>query len=216
MNKKQNDKINKPDYEDIYNNVVLKTIKTCIDEMDDSFKLQYKVSEIPQQDFYKNYSKAFRQNRRNLKDFFYGENAHHFLNPFKISAILCHTLIECKSIKFGINFTADIVKKHQDNIWLADNVFVNFKIAFLSSVGLIYNLVLSDLVKVIKDKDTRQKCELVTSGKLLDYGLYDECSFQANVIVHIARNALMGKEFDDLWFALMMFQWYEYSMKYIK
>ena len=212
MSQKQTNSQKKSDYEEIYNDIVKNTISVCLREMAEDFKEQYGVCEIPDEDFYKKYSKVFRKNRRNLKDSFYGDDPHHFLNPFKVSAILCRTLIECKAIKFSANkvITSDIIKKN-DNLWLANNAFVNFKIAFLSSVGLIYNLALS---KLAKDEQKEAESYLIEYQQLINYNVYDECSFQTNIIVHLARNAILGKDFDDLMFALMMFQWYEYSIKY--
>ena len=181
----------------------------CLNEItDQSFKDQFSPSRISSQEYEREYAKKFRECRRNLKDLFYGDDEHHFLNPPKLAAVLCRTIMECKPIKFDNRAVIDeaLISKKDYN-WLANNLFINYKIAFLCSISLVYGQILAEK-KPAKDSD------FVISGQLASYGLYDRNSFQANVIVNLARNALMGREFDDLMFALMMFQWHEYTVKY--
>lgn len=199
----------KADYHVIYEQFVEPTISICLAEIDDdNFKKQFSPTRLGSEEYEKKYAKKFRECRRNLKDLFYGDDEHHFLNPPKLAAVLCRTIIECKPIKFSNTSSIDeslIGKK--DYIWLANNLFVNYKVAFLSSISLIY-------AQILAEKEPNINSDFIKHGNLAKYGLYDGNSFQTNMIVNLARNALMGKEFDDLMFALMMFQWHEYTLNY--
>lgn len=198
-----------PDYLDLYDNHVLPTIKTCLDEMTDAdFRQKYKPVFPNSKDYKKRYARAFRKNRRELKDLFYGDEEHGFLNPEKLAAVLCHTLIDCKPIKFSGNGTiTSNTMSSADQRWSANHLFVNYKVAFLSSISVVYS-------KILAEKKPGQDSQILKDRTMARYGLYDQKSFQANVIINLARNAMLGREFDDLSFALMMFQWHEYTLLY--
>ena len=200
---------NKSDYDIIYDQFVKPTIDACLNEIDDSnFKKQFSPVALQSNLYKKKFAKKFRECRRNLKDLFYGEDEHHFLNPTKLAAILCRTIIECKPIKFSNAAEIDYNSISKcDYTWLANNLFINYKIAFLSSTSLIY-------AQILAEKTPDINSEFVRNGNLARYGVYDGNSFQTNMIVNLARSALMGREFDDLSFALIMFQWHEYTLKY--
>ena len=83
---------------------------------------------------------------------------------------------------------------------------IELKIAFLSSISVVYS-------QILAEKEPDENSDFVKTGQLAKYGCYDRNSFQTNVIINLARNALLGREFDELMFALMMFQWYEYTLK---
>ena len=199
----------KSDYYIIFEQFVKPTIDICLDEIDDEdFKRQFDPKPISSEVYEKKYAQKFRECRRNLKDLFYGEDEHHLLNPPKLAAVLCRTIIECKPVKFNktVKIDDNIISQRDYN-WLANNLFINYKIAFLSSVSLIY-------AQILAEKEPDVNSEFVKNGNLARYGIYDNNSFQANMIVNLARNALLGREFDDLTFALMMFQWHEYTINH--
>ena len=91
----------RPDYLDLYYDYVVPTVETCMKEMTNlDFRREYDPVSLLSEDYKRKYVKAFRKNRRALTDLFYGDEDHGYLNPEKIAAVLCHTLIDCKPIKF--------------------------------------------------------------------------------------------------------------------
>ena len=201
------EKKQKSDYIVFYEEFVLPTIEICKKEISDSnFEDEYKPI-FDEASYRKKYAKTFRANRRKLKDLFYGDDDHNYLNPMKLAAVLCHTLIDCKPIKFdGDVVINESTLSSYNSVWLANNLLINYKIAFLSSISLVY-------AQILAEKKPGKESAIVKKGRLADYGFYDRNSFQTNVIINLARNALLGREFDDLMFALMMFQWHEYTLK---
>lgn len=83
---------------------------------------------------------------------------------------------------------------------LVSKYHLNYKIAVLSSLKLIYEQLLAEYKPKTESK-------ILKIGRLADYNRYDNASLQTNLIINLARNAILGKEFDDLNYALMMFQW---------
>ncbi len=199
----------KSDYIVFFEEFVLPTIETCQNEIsDENLKTEYKPVFLDKENYKKRYAKTFRANRRKLKDLFYGNDEHNYLNPMKLAAVLCHTLIECKPIRFEGNVQiSEHTLSSYNSVWLANHLLINYKIAFLSSISLVFSQILAEKKP---DKDS----EFVKSGQLAQYGCYDRNSFQTNMIINLARNSLLGRDFDDLMFALMMFQWHEYTVKY--
>lgn len=206
----QNEK-NIADYIKIYQQDVSKVIKDCLEEVTDEFKEKSGLYEIPSEKYLRSFSNCFRKHRRKLKDIVYGDDEHGLLNPTKLSAVLCHTIIDCKPIGFKNtkNVLSIYSSSNKDYIWLVNNILINYKIAVLSSLKLIYEQLLAEY-------KPKTESDILKIGRLADYNRYDNASLQTNLIINLARNAILGKEFDELNYALMMFQWQEYTIKEFK
>lgn len=195
------------DYIKIYQQDVAKVVQDCLDEMDGTFKEEAEFFVIPSEKYLRSFSKTFRKHRRKLKDVVYGDDEHGLLNPTKLAAVLCHTIIDCKPIGFkNLKNILSISSYDKEPVWLANNILINYKIAVLSSLRLIYEQLLAEY------KPTTDS-EILQIGRLADYDKYDKTSVQTNLIINLARNTLLGKEFDELNYALMMFQWQQYAIK---
>lgn len=199
----------KADYEKIYSQDVVKVVDDSLSEMDANFRNETQAKDIMDKQYLCLFSKTFRKYRRRLKDIVYGNNEHGLLNPTKLASVLCHTLIDCKPIKFTSDKAEFLINKSlesNDKIWLVNNVLINYKIAILSSLRLIYEDILASYKPA---KGT----EILNHGHLANYELYDNMSIQSNLIINLARNELLGQDFDELNYALIMFQWREYTIK---
>lgn len=198
------------DYLDFYNRYVIPITKAVYNDIEEEFKSKYNPVIINDEDAYeKKYASTFRKNRRILKDYCYKSGEHDFLNQFKLAAVLCKTLMDCKRIKFDSNVQINRteINKH-DYKWLVHNLFINYKIAFFCSEALLFDTYLG------KKKPDKEKDELCSIGHFYNYGTeYDDNTFVNNMIVQLARNCLAGVPFDYLTYALMMYQWYNYSLE---
>ena len=126
--------------------VIWPTIEAAVEEVDDEFRkacgLQLAYSDIAK---YKQDLMDFYHDKRQwLKGVYLPHDEHPLLDMHKLGAILCRSLLAYKPFyfnfqdaeRFVVNKFSGDKRNHID--WFVNNIYINYKVAFYVSTGLIY------------------------------------------------------------------------------
>lgn len=211
----------------IWEKIIYPTIQAAGKEIDEDFKkashcdLAYANIEkykLALMDFY-------HEKRQWLKSVYLPHEEHPLLDVHKLGAILCRSMLAYKPFYFDFDAATQYVlhkyaneNDEQNHIeWFVDNIYVNYKVAFYASVGMIY----LELLYSYKGDDNVPinpgAFEYFISRKVLDF--YDKSerhdSFENSCIIALQKNDVLGRSFDYLTYAIMLFQLEQYNrMKY--
>lgn len=210
---------------------IVKAIKTAIAECEDDFAKQCSVQERPRKEFLAAVENSYREYRSFLKKECYGTRSDEgLLDARKIAAVVCKALIKEKPISFDeeialsqlIQKRASLKKDNNDsesneelNYWIVNNYFINYKVAFLASIMIVYNVLLEELAHEGKNVETAKKLGLL--GELYKYPDskgFD--SFQVNVVIGLGRADMIGRELDTFLFAMLLYQMEMYTLLALK
>lgn len=177
---------------------------------------------------------VYRGLRETLKAICYGSNADSgFLDGRKIAAVFCGALIQAKVFTFDLDQAKalmvqkkNIMSSVEFNSWLAQNVYLNYKLAYYVGLQLVYLTLLYDLndpqmagsLYGISESDANTLIVALNDiGHLLPYpSPPDADSFDVNVIIGLARADLTGQDFDMFLFAMQLYQLEMYTIERLK
>lgn len=215
----------------IWKLIIIPAIDSCFNELDPDFLENVKPTKDSFGKKRRQIEKDYRALREQLKKDCYGDCGNGCLDDKKIGAIICFVLIKNKPVTFSLSLAKDFAleKKNtltegQYNTWAANNILVNYKIAFVASQYLVYWGTKYCLEKKdpalggINDQD----CETIlkklkNKGRLARYPLYPNFdSFGVNLIVALARTDFRGYNIDIQLFALQLWQMQMYTLELLK
>lgn len=159
--------------------------------------------------------KIYKKKREWLKRVYLPNDKNPILDMHKIGSLLCRSIIGDKPISFDLVKSKEYVErnnKRNDKQWLIDNAYVNYKIAFYVSVGLLYIEMISNL----REKDKNEEADIIEQdGALYFYpkSPHHE-NFQSSCIIGLMKNDIAKRDFDYLSYSAMLFQIERYN--YIK
>lgn len=185
--------------------------------------------------------------RRQLKDTCYGVSSHHNpeekLDGKKIAAVLCAALISKKGFQFNTGkareFTETQLRKLAGkpllfNRWAVSNVYINYKLAYLASLQLVYLTMMWDLLdkaglkdeglpdltsKMAQEREEARKLarQLNKLGHLAPYPQPPRGDgFDVNIIIGLARMDMSVKDLDMFMFAMQLYQIEEHTIDILK
>lgn len=178
--------------------------------------------------------KEYRNLRETLKTICYGNDIDNgFLDGRKIAAVFCCALIQEKAFTFDLDKARTLMKQKKDtisgvefNFWLAQNVYLNYKFAYYTSLQIVYLTLLYDLnnsnmakkLYGISETDaTALVVELNDIGHLFPYPSSPNAdNFDVNIIIGLARADLTGRDFDMFLFAMQLYQLEMYTIEKLK
>ncbi len=132
------------------------------------------------------------------------------LDLHKLAAIFCSGLLKYKPVVFDDRLRGKI--DEENSTYILNNYLINYKIAFYVAAGIVYY----DIIEKVQ-KDDEVLNYIINEGCLLKYPTNDRHSpFENSVIIELARNDYEDKEFNYFTFAILMFQWQEYSLLKVK
>lgn len=184
---------------------------------------------IDKQKFENNYktelSKIYEKKRDWLKKHYYSKySKDEKLDLHKIAAIVARSVIALKPISFSCEDAVAYINDNSlrnNSIWYVDNYSINYKIAFISAIAIMFidiiykGSIVEDTLDVQKVKDI---CKyFCTNG----FDLYsnsnlesDHEPFYRSLIIDMMINDINGRDFDYLGFAANIYQLenHEYSL----
>lgn len=204
-------------FEFIWDKWIVPTIRKVFAQMSDEFKQQCNAQILNCSEIKAKAERYFQERRAQLKDDYYGQegekgNEEHRMDFYKLSAIVCRTMVEYKTVVFDLEKCEKYslsIDSHDTN-WLVKNSLINYRIAFLSSVVFLYN---SMLFKYKDDPKLNQKLRkqrrLVLYDSTQDLGLHE--SFENYMVLDLAKRDIQNRSFDYFMYAANMFQLAEYN-----
>lgn len=210
-------KINSFDF--FWNNVIISIKDRALQDVDQDFKESCNLDGKFNDKYKKELEAIYKEKREWLKEIYMP----HFNNPLldfhKIGAVICRSMIKNKPFKFDVCKAEEYIKKKfkdskEDNTqWFVDNLYINYKVAFYASVGVIFLQILRYLI----DSD-----ELPSAIMLNDRGtlfFYDDNerheNFQNSTILALMKNDVLNRDFDYLTYAIMLYQLEEHNKNII-
>ena len=193
-------------------------------ECEKAFKEAFCLKRTDEAQLKKGINEFFCSLRNSFEDdCYHGKNGgDHSLDYRKASAILCSALIHQKSFTFNVSDALKDAcnKEHliqethgkdrkEFNRYLASNHFINYKVAYLSALHLLYYFMFYEAVnKNWTDKDGHLVWKKLSSKKgLIQYiSSEEEDSFDVNMIIGLARSDMYGKDLDLYFLSLQFYQ----------
>ena len=209
------DNLNNFDF--IWDKWIAPTVNKVFAQMDDEFKTQCSARILNCAEIKTKAEDYFQKRRAQLKDDYYGrdgekENDDHRMDFHKLSAIICRTMVEYKTVTFDLTECErySIAIDPHDTNWLVRNSLINYRIAFLSSVVFLYNAMLfkyKDEARI--NQKLRNQRRLVLYDSVQDSGLHE--SFENYMVLDLAKRDINNRSFDYFMYAANMFQLEEYN-----
>ena len=211
-------------FDRLWDEAIQPSIQFSIEQMDDNFIEFASVKSVDLDSYKIDLKRVYKKKREWLKRSYLPHNPEPYLDFHKLGAVVCRSIIGLKPIKYDLVLVKELIK-HQDFSqsthfeqidWFIRNVYVNYRIAFLSAVGLVYanlvhwaitkkgNCTTEDLAKVYDEFIH----ELTQQGRLSSYPepeLHE--NFENSTIIALMKNDLLQRDFDYLSFATILYQW---------
>lgn len=216
----------------IWDRIVEPTITLVYNEIDNDFKkaakLDFSYKDISD---YKNDIKEFyREKREWLKDVYLPHQQNPFLDEHKLGAIWCRTMLAFKPFYFDLKVATKFVEdkfhiedpysENPEDIpnnsdWFTKNIYSNYRVAFLVSIGIVYLYLLYDCKEMGKDvpEYLYGAYNYFSSKKTLRCPITTEAhnDFQTSCIISLQKNDVLNRDFDYLTYAIMLFQLEHYN-----
>ena len=235
------ERMQKEEFEDMWDQSVYPLIIKCDKELDAHFKSAASLS-IKNLDSYRNDLGNLYLHKRNwLKREYLPYDSDPTLDFHKLSAVMCRCIIGNKPFVFDKNIARLFIEKtHQEQIngedkrvilkKQIDNVYVNYKLAFLVSESIAFTDLVQWVQRQIKNITEENKeylayvpvyksflMKLDEKGVLINYesDKRQHDPFFESMINCLIKNDILKRDFDYLFFAANMFQWQEYTKRTI-
>ncbi len=213
----------------LWDKVIKPTIISGYESLDEEFRTKcnctYAYSNL---DEYKNDLMAFyREKREWLKTVYLPHDPNPRLDAHKLGAVLCRSMLAYKPIYFDFNiakkFVEDKFKEQKESShteWFTQNIYVNYRIAFYVSVGIVY----LNLLYNYQDNE-----EGNTFFDLEGFSFFQKAetlhfypksphhdNFENSCIIALQKNDVLERNFDYLTYAIMLFQLESYNRQYFE
>lgn len=230
-------------FDDIWARVVSPVIDACVKGFDVDFLSQTGLQFRDKVGYKAEIERTYKQKRDWLKCEYLPYELHPSLDMHKLGAILCRCIIGNKFFSFDVRAAEKMqIAKHKDDeishsdllAWEINNIYVNYKLAFLVAEGIAYEDLLFWAQSAIneaqekinnpvfaeeKDENTKQVVlfssfmkKLMNNMELCRYysaGMHDD--FVSSMIVSLMKTDCLQRDFDYLMLATILFQWQEFT-----
>lgn len=210
-------------FEFLWNSIIFPTIKAAEEDVNEEFKkacnLQFAYSDI---DKYKDDLMNFYHEKRQwLKGVYLPHDEHPMLDMHKIGAILCRCLLAYKPFyfdypkaeKYVVNKFGGNKENHID--WFIDNIYVNYKVAFYVSTGLVYIELLDSYSPNGNFTDLKALRFFLDLGGIMYYAKSPTHDNYVNsCILALQKNDVLHRNFDYLSYAINLFQLESFNRMY--
>lgn len=170
--------------------------------------------------------KEYRELRDTLKkECYFDKTQKNMLDGRKMGAIMCNALLKEKVFVFDEIRAKELTRQKQKeygnkpeerlkfNKWIANNLFINYKVAYLFSVGLVLQTAKEKLL----NENAALGLRLNRQGWMTAYP--EEIgvdSFNVCMVLGLGKADLAEREFDMFLYALQLYQMEQYTLIALK
>lgn len=166
--------------------------------------------------------KYYLKKREEVKRRFYGQYSkgdsvnEHRMDFHKIGALICRTLIEYKVYNFDVKSCRKYIEEKinvYDTDWVVRNALINFRLAFYSSIVLLFNAMRFEYYQN-NEKLYKRLCK---KGKLDLYETKNTSvnrvkeSFENCIVLDLAKRDIGNRFFDYFMYAIILYQLEEHN-----
>lgn len=208
------------DFDFIWDNWIVPLINKLPNQMDAEFKDKTGFSIRDLEPIKVAASKYFVDKRDSVKKEYYGNYPSvvldkHLMDFHKLSAVLCRTMIENKVYTYDVNLCIQYIENKnissKDTDWLVHNALINFRLAFYSSIVLLYQSMLfrlepseKELYEKLKAQKKLNLYTTISAGKTHE-------SFENSLVLDLAKRDINNRSFDCFLYSTIMYQLEEYN-----
>ena len=237
-----------PSFDDFWDRIITRAIRLCSKELDPDFSSKTDLRMRNLEEFRIELEKTYKLKRKWLQNEYLPEEPVPSLDFHKLGSILCRCIIGNKFYTYDVK-KADAMQMerkyseqytHKEQlIWNMDNLYVNYKLAFLVGQGVAFDDLLfwaQDRIdtaeeELKKDLEDYKKADLQEKIKLMQAFITQltskerklrpyNCSkthddFVSSMIFSLMKSDTLMRDFDYLSFGVIMFQWQEYTKQAI-
>lgn len=222
MTKRKEDK----KFEYFWDNIINPVIMQAFDDLDKDF-VRNNSAEIKDLKVLKiNICDDYHSYRERFKEVYHRRKNEAKWDLFKISSIMCYSIIKNKPIRFDNEELKDFYLNenlNKDSQYIINNHLINYKIAFRVALGFVYVDMLYEYLNKCSNSsneiDMRIYQTLKKHSKLEMYKYNsnsDNDSVEEIVIKDLAINDIYERDFDFLMFTALMVGVKEYNEALIK
>lgn len=147
-----------------------------------------------------------------------GNESGQSLDARKIAAVICCALIRKKALAFDEKKAVQLLAEQEEllnqqekpdrtvlNKWIVDNFFVNYKIAYLAGLRIIFKTLLEDLLR--KPDTLEAGKQLAARGRLFQYPRISGLdNFDVNMVLGLGRSDIKNDKIAPFMLALQFYQ----------
>lgn len=218
-------------YDYIWETIVLPSIKLVYDQMDEAFikaaKLDYAYSDLSE--YKKDVKEFYREKREWLKAVYLPHEPNPVLDEHKLGAVWCRTLLAYKPFYFKFKDAQEYVEKRfggdtqnteltgarKQSEWFTKNIYCNYRVAFLVSVGIVYLYLVYDCKEKGENvpEYLHDAYDYFVEKKVLRCPMttQEHSNFETSCIIALQKNDVLQRDFDYLTYAIMLFQLDHYN-----
>lgn len=216
----------------IWEKVVFPSISFVDEQMDADFKEAAGVCRAYENDsdFKEDVMEFYREKREWLKSIYLPHEKNPVLDEHKLGAIWCRTMLAYKPFYFDIEAAENFVEKKfgtnqakgtdpeelpNNSEWFTKNIYSNYRVAFIVSIGIVYLYLLYDCKEKGENlpEYLRDAYEYFRERKTLRRPRTTEAhnDFETSCIIALQKNDIQNRDFDYLAYAIILFQLEHYN-----
>lgn len=211
------------------------SIKLAKQDIDNDFKEKTLLNFRDTVEYYAELEDMYRRKREWLKQKYLPHDEGPKLDFHKLGAIICRCIIGVKPVTYSVSIAEEILEtinadetiSHSDKMnWVVSNLYVNYKIAFFSAVGIAY----ADLLYWAYKKQEDAKINGCPNEdfyfafakeleKQKNLSFYPKSAFHENfvnsTIIALMKEDLLCRDFNYLMFSIILYQLQENTKRII-
>ena len=198
---------------------ITRSVENAYSECDSMFLEQCSVKRKSKSEWKRAVEKSYRDLRAKLEYECYAEIVHdRMLDPRKTAALICCALIQEKSLQFNEDLAIEFLGKKQATVekgnvssrlelnhWIVDNFFVNYKIAYLSGLRIVFETLRGELLSDPSTVDYGRR--LSELGRMQRYPCQSTVdNFDVNLVLGLGRADILRKDINTFFLASQFYQ----------